>query len=109
MTYATRAGKCEVPWVVNGTLEPGFSTGTYVNHGNVLRYRCRDGFANDTLWPECNNGTWTTMPQCIPGQSNYVDKSRVTRQYIRPMIHAISKQVELASFYTAAVGLRSNF
>jgi len=61
-------GKCEVPKVKNGTLRSGFNVGSFVNHGNVLDYRCDDGFTNQTAKPHCYNGTWTTTPLCVPGQ-----------------------------------------
>jgi len=61
------AGKCEVPKIENGTLQSGFNEGSYVNHGNVLDYRCNDGFTNETSKPQCYNGTWTAIPLCVPG------------------------------------------
>jgi len=60
-------GKCEVPKVENGTLQSGFNVGSFVNHGNVLDYRCMDGFTNETARPRCDNGTWTNTPLCVPG------------------------------------------
>ena len=68
-------GKCEVPKIDNGTLQSGFHVGSFVNHGNVLDYRCNDGFTNETSKPQCNNGTWTTTPLCVPGRrSCYLDQ-----------------------------------
>jgi len=72
LTVWCRIGKCEVPKVVNGTLQSGFNVGSFVNHGNVLDYRCSDGFTNETAKPQCYNGTWTTSPVCVPGIFNYV-------------------------------------
>ena len=64
-------GKCEVPKIDNGTLQSGFHVGSFVNHGNVLDYRCNDGFTNESAKPRCDNGTWTSTPLCAPGQSVY--------------------------------------
>jgi hypothetical protein len=66
-------GKCKVPTIKHGNVI-GLEAGMSVNHGTPLSVNCSEGFTlNDTAQPECFNGTWTFIPECIPGESGGIE------------------------------------
>ncbi|KAK3087662.1 hypothetical protein FSP39_008882 [Pinctada imbricata] len=62
-------GQCQVPSIEKAILE-GVRQGTWRDHGTGLRYQCVDGFVPQTSKQlMCNNGTWSDLPQCVPGRA----------------------------------------
>ena len=65
------SGQCQVPAILNGTLLIG-REGVWVDDSTVVNYECKNGLVlNDTAPVSCNNGTWTVIPRCVPGNNTH--------------------------------------
>ncbi|XP_074643429.1 protein lev-9-like [Tubulanus polymorphus] len=59
---------CEVPRIMNGFVNDSTS-GVIVEHGTHIKFACNPGHRlNTTSHSRCDNGTWTNIPHCQPGQ-----------------------------------------
>ncbi len=59
---------CIVPELDNGRVN-FFPTGQKVSHGQVIKVDCKPQYElhYNTTDAFCHNGTWTHVPQCVPG------------------------------------------
>jgi hypothetical protein len=57
-----------VPELDNGRVN-FFPTGQKVSHGQVIKVDCKPQYElhYNTTDAFCHNGTWTHVPQCVPG------------------------------------------
>ena len=59
---------CIVPEIDNGRME-GMAVGNTLEHGAVVAINCsRDYEASSYEDITCNNGTWSSVPKCIPAR-----------------------------------------
>ncbi|XP_060064245.1 protein lev-9-like [Ylistrum balloti] len=59
-------GQCQIPNILNASLEK-YREGEWVRSGFELNYQCTNGLVPDvTNRVQCYNGTWTSMPGCVP-------------------------------------------
>lgn len=62
------AGPCRLPDVAAGFIVAPLGAGLTVPHGSALQYDCDEGFQpQNSTTTCCHNGTWLTIPVCVPG------------------------------------------
>ena len=66
--FCFNTGQCQVPNIPDAELVGGREL-AYVNHETVIEFRCMAGLVpRDSANIKCDNGTWSSKPECIPGK-----------------------------------------
>lgn len=71
---------CTVPEVEHGRVN-GVAPGLRVTHGQDIKVDCKPQFelTYNSSAAECNNGTWTHVPHCVPGKKGS-EKENIIRE-----------------------------
>ena len=62
---------CVVPLIENGRIDSA-AAGSKLPHGATIEAICKPQYesaVSNTTISQCNNGTWTVIPFCVPGKS----------------------------------------
>lgn len=61
---------CVVPLIENGRIDSA-AAGSKLPHGATIQAICKPQYesaVSNTTISQCNNGTWTVIPFCVPGK-----------------------------------------